>query len=520
MLYVTKQTARVWLKRIASGLLTLTVASALVATANEPVVVDLTQPGAHHPFPHFWEHMFGSGRAALVLREAYQTDLAQTTAELPVQFVRFHGIFDDELGVVHWDKKTHQPIYNFTYVDQIYDALLTHQVKPFVELSFMPLDLASQPQKKFGFWYKPNVTPPRSYAQWDDLITHFTQHLLERYGEAELASWYFEVWNEPNIGFWEGKPPQKTYLELYDHTARAIKAVSPKLRVGGPSTAQAAWGYDFLKHASEAHVPVDFVSSHVYANDTKKDVFHQAGSVPRDQMVCKAVGKVHDDIQRSPLPNTPLIFSEYNASYANEPNVTDSIYMGPWLATTIAQCDGLTELMSLWTFSDVFEEQGVPRTPFYGGFGLTATDHIRKPALNALAALHQLGDTRYQTPASNALVTRRADGTWVVAVWNYAAPDGVGAQYTPPTHTSDAPLEFQFRLPAGMSSARLFRVDQTHGNVITLYDQMGRPDRPSPTQTEQLKAASQAAKPETVMIDRQTLTLAVPRQGLMVVELK
>ena len=114
-------------------------------------------------------------------------------------------------------------------------------------------------------------------------------------------------------------------------------------------------------------------------------------------MVYRAVKKVHDEIAASPFPTMPLIFSEYNASYSNEPNVTDTTYMGPWLANNIRQCDGLTESMSYWSFSDVFEEQGVVRTPFYGGFGLIAADNIPKPSFNAFAMLHQPRRPPHQT---------------------------------------------------------------------------------------------------------------------------
>ena len=119
-----------------------------------------------------------------------------------------------------------------------------------------------------------------------------------------------------------------------------------------------------------------FTSTHVYGNDDNVNVLHTNDKIPRDKMVPLAVAKVHAEILASPYPQMPLYFSEYNASYSNEPNVTDSIFMGPWLATTISQCDGLVQSMSSWTFADVFEEQGVPRTPFYGGFGLIAEDQI------------------------------------------------------------------------------------------------------------------------------------------------
>ena len=135
------------------------------------------------------------------------------------------------------------------------------------------------------------------------------------------------------------------------------------MRVGGPATAQAAWIEPFIRHAVEDHVPIDFVSTHVYANDTAKDVFGTNESIPRTEMVGRAVRKVHDQVKASARPDLPIFWSEYNASYKNEPEVTDATFMGPWLANTIRQSDGLTDMLSYWTFSDVFEEQGVSNSP-------------------------------------------------------------------------------------------------------------------------------------------------------------
>ncbi len=239
---------------------------------------------------------------------------------------------------------------------------LANGVRPFVEISFMPNKLAAR-SSLHTFWYKPNVSPPKDWNRWDALISAFVRHLVERYGIDEVAQWYFEVWNEPNLDFWAGEPKQATYWELYDHTALALKAVNRRLRIGGPATAQAAWVDAFIQHCDEKTIPVDFVSSHVYANDPPEGVFGSQNKIPRDQMVCRAVGKVHEQIRASGHSDLPLIWSEYNASYMTEPEVTDSIYMGPWLADTIRQCDGLVDVMSYWTFSDVFEEQGVVKTP-------------------------------------------------------------------------------------------------------------------------------------------------------------
>ena len=229
------------------------------------------------------------------------------------------------------------------------------------------------------------------------------------------------MWNEPNLDFWTGTPRQETYFELYDHTARDIKAVSPQLRVGGPATAQAAWVGDMIKHAQKTHVPLDFVSTHVYGNDKASDVFHTSENIPRDQMVCRAVeeGARRDQGVGAAGHAADLERVQRRLRQRGRRSPTP-LYMGPWLATTISQCDGLTEMMSYWTFSDVFEEQGVVKQPFYGGFGLIAAGGIPKPSFYALAAAapawrsadreqqsERAGDQGRRMDAG-----RRACGTW------------------------------------------------------------------------------------------------------------
>lgn len=485
-----------------------------------PVALTIDANAATRPFPHFWERMFGSGRAALALRTSYQRDLRMVRAATGFEYVRFHGLFHDELGLFDIGKDGN-PVYNFTYVDQIYDALLEAGVKPFVELSFMPQKLASDPDRIFGFWYKPNISPPKDYARWDALIGALARHLVERYGIDEVATWYFEVWNEPNAGFWGGEPYQPTYFELYDHTARAIKRVDARLRVGGPATAQAGWSGDFVRHCVEHGIPADFVTTHVYANDTPEDVFASHQPVPRDRMTCRAVRKARDEIRHSGRPDLPLIFSEYNASFANEPNITDTDYMAAWLATTISQCDGLAEMMAQWTFSDVFEESGVIKSPFHGGFGIVAEYGLPKPAFNAYVLLHDLGEARLTLESDSALATRRADGTLVIALWNYANPEATGQAYTPPGEPGP-PLQFQLTfkgLRAGATTT-LRRVDRDHGNVIRAYDAMGRPQWPTRDQIARLRDAAAPAPPESVAIDRGRIEVDVPAHGLALIEIR
>jgi xylan 1,4-beta-xylosidase len=513
------------------------------AQAQPPEHIVVDAKAVTTPFPHFWEQTFGSGRAILSLRASYREDLRTVKQATDFQSIRFHAIFHDEVGLYDPDRKTKNPglaaqaandasVYNFSYVDQIYDGLLGAHVKPYVELSFMPRKMASDPAALHAFWYKPNVSPPSDYALWDAMVTAFASHLIQRYGVDEVATWMFEVWNEPNIDFWVGNPKQPTYFQLYDHTARALKAVSPRLQVGGPSTAQAAWVAPFLAHTKAEDVPIDFVSTHVYANDTADNVFGTTENIPRETMVFRAVKKVHDEIAASAYPNLPLIFSEYNASYANEPNVTDSTFMGPWLANNIRLCDGLTESMAYWAFSDVFEEQGVVRTPFYGGFGLIAADHIPKPVFNAFAILHKLGDRRIASGSDSALITETQTGSLAIALWDYALPTGTGPKYTMPSGPADPPepspvparwqglktFDLDLKDVPANATAEVWRVDDDHGNVLKAFDAMGRPPGDlTQAQVAQLRAAGKLAPPERIHLDHGTLHLTVPAHGLAVV---
>lgn len=458
------------------------------------------------PFPHFWEQMFGSGRAILALRENYRNDLRAVKEITEFRYARFHAILHDETGVYNEDEHGNA-VYNFAYVDEIYDGLLKNGVRPVVEISFMPKKLAFNPDALHAFWYKPNVSPPKSWEKWDGLITALARHLVDRYGEDEVAQWYFEVWNEPNIDFWGGIPRQKSYFELYDHTARDLKSVSGRLRVGGPATAAAAWVDDFLRHAAEEHVPVDFVSTHGYADDTVEDLFGTHENIPMDDRVCRAVAKVRKQIQGSALPKLPLLWTEWNVPGMKE--ARDTSYVGPALANTVRECDGMVEEMSFWTFSDVFEEGGPIARPFEGHFGLRAKGGINKPSYYDFGLLHKLGDRRIANSDANVIVTKRGDGTLVVAVWNLVDPDQMGAGK-------------KFRLlfenePSG-AAVRISRVDDEHGNTLAAYRAMGSPQYPSEDQIRQMNAATQLPAPAQSHLEGNHLDLELEVNALMIVE--
>jgi xylan 1,4-beta-xylosidase len=479
--------------------------------AQTPVTsVSIDAKASAKPFPHFWEQMFGSGRAVLALRDNYRKDLKEVHDQVGARYVRFHAIFHDEVGVYDEDEKGNS-VFNFSYVDQIYDGLLADGVRPFVEISFMPRKLAAR-EAIHPFWYKQNVSPPKDYAKWDLLIHAFAQHLIDRYGIDEVAQWYFEVWNEPNIDFWAGEPKQATYFELYDHTARALKAVNPRLRVGGPATSSAHWVPEFIDHAVSGHVPVDFVSTHGYADDTVQDLMGTHENIPMRDRVCRAVAKVHGEIQVSPLPSLPLFWTEWNVPSYGALDARDNWYVGPALARDISQCDGSVSQMSWWTFDDVFEEGGVTREPFDGGFGLIAAERIKKPSFYDFALLHELGEERLANAADNLLVTRRKDGALVVAAWNLVDMDQLA-------HGSPMTMRLAFTGVPSRAKVSIQRVDETHGNPMTAYRAMDSPRYPTQAQVEALNKASTLPVPEDRRLDKGMLELMLPVNGLAVIEI-
>jgi len=496
------------LRKIAVQTLLMILASA--ANGQTPVeVLHVDARAAVTPLPHFWETMFGSGRAILSLRDGYRKDLTLVHDRVGMRYVRFHAILHDEVGVYDEDDSG-KPVYNFSYVDQIYDGLLERGVRPFVEISFMPRNLASNKDAIHPFWYKQNVSPPKDYAKWDDLMHAFAQHLVDRYGIDEVSQWYFEVWNEPNIDFWAGIPKQATYFELYDHTARDLKAVHSRLRVGGPATAAAHWIPEFLAHTSREHVPVDFVSTHGYADDSVEDMFGTKEEIPMRDRVCRAIQMVHGEIAQSPAPSLPLFWTEWNVPSYDNLNARDNWYVGAAVAKDIHDCDGFVNVMSFWTFDDVFEEGGVVQDPFHGGFGLIAAGGIKKPSFYGFSLLHELGDERLANKADDMIVTRRKDGSLVIAAWNLVDLDHVA-------QGASKSLRLEFDGVTAGSSVTIQRTDADHGNPMPAYRAMGSPRYPTQAQIEKLNEASALPAAVRTKLKGSSLEITLPTNGLTII---
>jgi xylan 1,4-beta-xylosidase len=256
------------------------------------------------------------------------------------------------------------------------------------------------------------------------------------------------------------------------------------------------------------------VSTHGYADDTVEDLFGTHEDIPMRDRVCRAVQKVRGEIHASALPTLPLLWTEWDVpSYGDDVKARNNWYVGPALARDISQCDGAVELMSWWTFDDVFEEGGVTREPFDDGFGLIAAGRIKKPSFYDFAVLHELGEERLANPADNLLVTRRKDGALVVAAWNLVDMDQLA-------HGAPLILRLKFKGVAPGAKAAIQRVDETHGNPMPAYRAMGNPRYPTQAQIEHLNKTSSLPAPELRKLEKGELELTLPVNGLAMIEIQ
>ena len=480
----------------------LCLSASVLAQAPQTLTVDATHLlGPHSQTPL---NTVGAGRANEGLRADWQAQLSTLQREIGFHYIRFHGIFHDDMGVYTEDSHAN-PIYNFQYVDTLYDALLARHIRPFVELSFMPRALASGPETVF--WWKGNITPPKDMAKWNALIQAFVTHLQSRYGAGEVNSWYFEVWNEPDLhnGFFTGS--QSDYFNLYRNTVEAIRAVCPRCRVGGPATA-VGWEADWLDFIAKNHVPADFLSTHTYG--VVKGSFDATGEdgTLLDTSPNSITGRVRgsrDRIDHSATPHLELHYTEWSSSYTPTDYIHDQYIEAAFILEKLRATASLTQSMSYWTFTDIFEEGGPPTRPFYGGFGLMTLQGIRKPAFFAYKFLAQLGPTDIATSdTAHSWTTTKPDGSVQILFWNYTpiAPPATSddqifykreqpAQPAPPTHL------ILNHLANGAYQLNIYRTGYQQNDAYTAYLHMDAPTNLSPAQVETLNQAASGATIET-----------------------
>lgn len=336
------------------------------------------------PFNNRATVCIGTGRMNLALRKEYYDQLEIVQHEIGFSYIRGHGLFCDDMGIyqTYEEAGVERVEYNFTYIDMVFDEYMKLGIKPFVELGFMPEKLASGNQTVF--YWKGNVTPPKDYKKWADLIIATINHWIDRYGSEEVVTWPFEVWNEPNLpGFWKNADLEE-YFKLYEVSSKAVKFCDPRIEVGGPAICgvdDINWLTKFLDYCSQNDCPLDFVTRHLYAAEMPERKGHY------DYQKLRGFESVFDEVyeSRKIIDSYPkflgmkMHITEFNTSYTPQNPIHDTNQNAAYIARLLSQLGDHCASYSYWTFGDVFEENGISFTPFSGGFGLLANGKIPKP---------------------------------------------------------------------------------------------------------------------------------------------
>ncbi|NBB65271.1 cellulase family glycosylhydrolase [Pseudomonas sp. ODNR1LW] len=454
--------------------------------ATRSIVVDAKGPTTARD--RMAEFSVGADYPGTTGREDALAQLQTVQDELGFRYIRFHDIFHDTTGA--YREVDGRPVYDWTKIDQMYDRFLAMGIKPFIELGFTPDAMKTSNQTLF--YWQGNTSHPQP-EKWSGLIDAFVRHLIDRYGAEEVRTWYFEFWNEPNLaGFWEGAD-QAAYFDYYGRTVRAIKAVDPALRVGGPSTAGADWVPEFLAYADQHQLPVDFITTHTYGVeggflDEKGEGDNKLSRSP--DAIVSDVRKVRAEIEASSRPGLPLFFTEWSTSYNPRDPIHDDYFGASYVLTKLRESEGLVQGMSYWAYSDLFEEPGPQTKPFEGGFGLMTPQGVRKPTWFAYKYLNSLGDRELSTGDAQSIAALDGDKVQVLA-WRYELPDQPVSnrpffrQVREPS--TAAPLDVQVQnLTPGVYRATLRRVGFRSNDAYTAYLEMGAPQTLDAAQLQRL----------------------------------
>ena len=496
------------------------------------MIIHLSKDTPLVPHKKHWKFCVGSGHALLALRTDYTRQLKFIHDTLGIERVRFHGIFDDDMRTFN-DLSMMMPLpgseafteYNFNACGVAYDNVLEAGMKPFVELSFMPKKLALQEEGRpleGSFFYKPLIVPPADMAAWKDYMQAFLRFLIHRYGIEEIRTWYFEVWNEPDLpgAFWNGS--QEEYFQLYEATARAIKEIDPQIPVGGPATSGSKWVQAFVEYCRVHDVPVDFVSTHQYAGDPLGGVEDQglAGEGEEDgpkenfmekmrAMMMEVAKKLvtiedksfingfrvimPDKSEAEDIPNDvfitnapivkkqaaglPVYYTEWNENAGFSSYTNDTRKVAAYDVKTALDVADSLDGSSIWCFSDIFEELHPFPQEFHGGFGMLTQNGIPKPVYHAIKMLTDAPDGRLDLGPN---ATKGEIG--YAAFKPLEQQDDTSAMqvvlFRQKMKNLDLPKEsvkVEIELDKAPAAVTVRRVDEDHGNPLKLWEAMGSP---------------------------------------------
>ncbi len=465
-----------------------------IKLAVQERVIDIDFKKTAGPLNTFFKECVGAGRANEGLRADWQQQLAYVKKECGFKYIRMHGLLTDDMAVYKEDSKGN-PEYNYMYIDPLFDFLQSIGMKPFVELGFMPSALASGQQTIF--WWRGNVTPPKDYEKWAALIKNLTEHFTERYGVDEVKTWYFEVWNEPNLspGFWTGT--QQDYFKLYQYTAQAVKSVNKDYRVGGPGTAGAAWESEMIDFCFRNALPIDFISTHAYGvKQGFLDEYGQGGTVldKNPMSVSGDVLQSRVEIATSHMPDLELHYTEWSASYTPADPIHDSYHEAAYVLQKMKQVGSAANSMSYWVFTDIFEESGPRFTPFHGGFGMLNTQGINKPVFYSYQFLNQLGNIELVNKDAASWACRDSAGNIQLLAWDFTNTHPGDSMHNQKYYIQDLPSKSKGKLkinmtqvPAGTYALEIYKVGYRSNDAYSTYLSMGKPSQLTKQQVEHIK---------------------------------
>ncbi len=472
-------------------------------------------------FPHYWEECVGSCRAYTALRADYREQLVKAHNELGFKYVRFHGLLNDDMSTLIMKKdylgNELGLVYNFANIDNIFDFLLEIGMKPFIELAFMPTAIASG--DKTIFHYKGNITLPKDYMAWEDLIVKLTEHLVERYGLEEVSTWFFEVWNEPNLfAFFAGT--KEDYFKLYEVTARAIKSVSNTLKVGGPSTSCNAWIKDTVEYCETNKVPLDFISTHHYPTDDPlwssgmDDVLEFYKSGKNTGIYERGVLQKMTKRAREEAGKYPLYYTEWNTSAMTNDTKHDESFAAAMVAKVLADNDGLVEGYGFWTFTDIFEEFAQLPGVFHGGFGLQTINGIEKPVYRTFQLFHGLGTKRLGVTSTDEssfleMIATETETGYRIILHNHNIPN---------EPIKDEVAEITLADFGDVKKITEYRIDSENTNPKNMWVKLGSKDYIKAEEVKEIRKASELIPTDIAITSK--LNITVPAHGVVALDLE
>lgn len=443
-------------------------------------------------FHNHVDFCIGTGRMGLALQKEYMEQLQFVQKEIGFRHIRGHGLFSDDMAIYQEyedESGIKRAEYNFTYLDLVMDGYRKCGLRPFLELGFMPEKMASG--KQTVFYWKGNVTPPKNYQNWCELVTATLRHLMERYGADEVVQWPIEVWNEPNLpGFWKDAD-MKEYFRLFRHTFKAVKALDARFRIGGPAICgvqDELWIREFLNDCRKEKLKPDFVTRHHYTTEFPKNEGHYGYAALSDAEQGFANLQSTRDIVDSfeEYKGLEIHLTEFNTSYIPNCPLHDTNQNAAYLAQQLSRLGDVNESYSYWTFGDIFEELGVPYTPFHGGFGLVANGCIPKPTFWTFQFYKEL-DGECVHKSDDMVVLRTSGGGYQGIAWN-AGKERSGRELQ---FEISFPSESHFLTENGREYLLLTKtVDEDTCNPLRVWHDMGEPSSLNKKQKKLLQDCS------------------------------